>query len=102
MLVTFIRNTHLEHCSLCVCLVQEADRQNLAPQAADETTSLGLLPDHVYSVCSGKKKKKKERSLNIRPKKINTLSQLPLAKKLCAVLFNFFLQNRLGPMRDFF
>ncbi len=35
-------------------------------------------------------------------KKINTLSQLPLAKKRCDVLFKFFLQNRLGSMRDFF
>ena len=30
------------------------------------------------------------RGRSIRPKKINSLSQLPLAKKLCAVLFFFF------------
>ena len=42
----------------------------------------------------------------VRSKKINSLSQLPLAKKLCAVLFFFFFfffyKNKLRPIQFFF
>ena len=44
----------------------------------------------------------KEIYLAIRPKKINSLSQLPLAKKLCAVLFFFFFTKISYALWNFF
>ena len=56
----------------------------------------------LYSLLSAEEKKSKLDFGYLRPKKINSLSQLPLAKKLCAVLFFFFSKNKLCPVRFFF